>query len=74
MWTLYEAEYGEITNIYKPKKKIPVKDYLHDQGRFRHFTEAMVDELQRYADRKWIKMYGSLPDNTSPSKPNQKTT
>jgi pyruvate/2-oxoacid:ferredoxin oxidoreductase beta subunit len=65
MWTLYEAEYGEITNVYTPKKKIPVKDYVRGQGRFRHFTEAMVDELQRYADRKWKHMYGTLPSEAT---------
>ncbi len=62
MWTLYEAEHGEITDIHEPKKKIPVKDYIGDQGRFRHFTEDMLDELQRWADQKWKRMYGSLPN------------
>jgi len=62
MWTLYEAEHGEITDIYKPKKKIPVKDYIGEQGRFRHFSEDMLDTLQQWADRKWKRTYGSLPD------------
>ncbi len=62
MWTLYEAEHGEITDIYEPKKKIPVKDYIGEQGRFRHFSEEMLDTLQQWTDRKWKRMYGSLPD------------
>ena len=61
MWTLYEAEYGIITNIYKPPKKIPVRDYIREQGRFRHFTEEMIDELQKWVDRKWERLYGELP-------------
>lgn len=62
MWTLYEAEYGEITDIYKPPRKIPVADYIRGQGRFRHFTDEMVEELQRWVDRKWKQMYGELPE------------
>ncbi|RLF52336.1 MAG: hypothetical protein DRN11_01315 [Thermoplasmata archaeon] len=61
MWTLYEAEYGEITNIYKPKKKIPVAEYIKGQGRFRHFTDEMIQELQRWVDRKWKRLYGEEP-------------
>ncbi|MCD6480844.1 MAG: pyruvate synthase subunit beta [Thermoplasmata archaeon] len=61
MWTLYEAEYGEITNIYKPKKKIPVEEYIRGQGRFRHFTPEMVEELQRWVDEKWERLYGEKP-------------
>ncbi|RLF40896.1 MAG: hypothetical protein DRN21_01295, partial [Thermoplasmata archaeon] len=61
IWTLFEAEYGEITNIYKPKKKIPVKEYLMGQGRFRHFTPEMVEELQRWVDHKWKRIYGEEP-------------
>ncbi|MEA2053954.1 MAG: pyruvate synthase subunit PorB [Candidatus Thermoplasmatota archaeon] len=62
MWTLYEAEYGDITNIYKPPKKIPVADYIKGQGRFRHLTDEMLKELQRWVDRKWEHMYGELPE------------
>ena len=61
MWTLYEAEYGEITNIYKPKKKIPVAEYIKGQGRFRHMTPEMIEELQRWVDRKWERLYGEKP-------------
>ena len=62
MWTLYEAEYGEITNIYKPKEKIPVAEYIKGQGRFRHFTPEMIEELQRWVDKKWQRLYGEKPE------------
>ncbi|KAA0002900.1 MAG: pyruvate synthase subunit beta [Thermoplasmata archaeon] len=65
MWTLYEAEYGEITNIYKPSKKIPVEEYIKDQGRFRHFTEEMINELQQWVDHKWKRLYGELAEEKS---------
>jgi len=61
MWTLYEAEYGEITNIYKPRKRIPVEEYIKGQGRFRHFTPQMIAELQKWVDRKWERLYGEKP-------------
>jgi pyruvate/2-oxoacid:ferredoxin oxidoreductase beta subunit len=52
LWTLYEAEDGNI-KINKKPKMTPVKDYVKLQGRFRHMTDKQIDELQEWANRKW---------------------
>ena len=57
IWPLYEVENGEWRLNYKPKKKLPVVEYLKPQGRFKHlFTEEnkkLIDDIQKDIDRKW---------------------
>jgi len=56
-WPLYEVEDGEWRLSYKPKKKLPVEEWLRRQGRFRHMfrpeNRHMIDELQAEVDRRW---------------------
>lgn len=61
VFPLYEIErdgFGhKFTLTYKPKNKIPVRDYLAAQGRFKHlFTpqyEHIIDEIQKDVDEQW---------------------
>ena len=56
-WPLYEIENGKYTVNYIPKNKIPVKDFLKAQGRFKHLFKAgnefMIDQIQEEVDRRW---------------------
>ncbi len=56
-WPLYEVEDGEWTLSYKPKEKLPVKNWLERQGRFRHIfrpeNRHLIDEFQAEVDRRW---------------------
>ena len=56
-WPLYEIEDGKVTINYKPKKKLPVEDYLKPQGRFRHLfkkgNEHMIADIQAEIDKRW---------------------
>lgn len=60
VWPLYEVIEGKFVLNYKPRKKIPVVDYLKPQGRFRHlFTkenEGLLEELQQEVDRRWNRL------------------
>jgi pyruvate ferredoxin oxidoreductase beta subunit len=61
---LFEMEEGKITSIRRIKKKIPVKEYLRAQRRFRHLVNGAEDVeevkmLQAFADAN-IKKYGLL--------------
>ena len=60
VWPLYEIEEGVWKLTYEPKKKLPVRDFLEMQGRFRHMfekgSEWMIDEAQKYVDREWEKL------------------
>jgi len=53
-----EGGYGhKLTITYKPKNKIPVREYLAAQGRFKHlFTpkyEYVIDIIQKDIDDQW---------------------
>lgn len=42
---------------YKPKNKLPITEFIKDQGRFTHLfkpgNEHLIEELQREVDKKW---------------------
>lgn len=50
LWELYEVEDGTRTRTVEPTF-IPVADYLMPQGRFRHLTPIMLNEVQTAVDR-----------------------
>lgn len=59
-WPLFEVEDGEWRLTYKPKKKLPVEEWLKRQGRFRHLfrpeNRHVIDELQAEVDRRWERL------------------
>ncbi len=60
LWPLYEVENGKYKINYKPRKKLPVEDFLKPQGRFKHlFTDNnrhLIDELQQEVDSRWERL------------------
>ena len=56
-WPLFEVEKGVLKVNYKPKTKLPVRDWTKIQGRFRHLGKPefayVLDELQRQVDAYW---------------------
>lgn len=56
-WPLYEVENGKYIVNYIPKTKIPVKDFLKAQGRFKHLFKAgnehLIEEIQAEVDKRW---------------------
>ncbi|WP_010246602.1 thiamine pyrophosphate-dependent enzyme [Acetivibrio cellulolyticus] len=56
-WPLYEVIDGKYIISYKPKTKLPVKDFLKAQGRFKHLfragNEHMLEEIQAEVDKRW---------------------
>lgn len=57
IWPMFEVEDGVWKLNYKPKKKLPVSDYLEPQGRFKHLfkkgNEHLIEEIQKDVDKKW---------------------
>ncbi|WP_456322164.1 thiamine pyrophosphate-dependent enzyme [Hydrogenimonas sp.] len=58
VFPLYEIENGTKLRItYRPKNKVPVRDYLGAQGRFKHLFkpqyEYLIDEWQKRVDDYW---------------------
>ncbi len=57
-WPLYEVEQGHYRITYKPRKKLPIEEWLKPQGRFRHLFKSekgkeLIAELQTAVDRHW---------------------
>lgn len=56
-WPLYEVENGKHTVTYKPKSKVPVKEFFKSQGRFKHLfkagNEGLLEEIQLEVDKRW---------------------
>ncbi|MGI6486542.1 MAG: pyruvate ferredoxin oxidoreductase [Thermoanaerobacterales bacterium] len=57
-WPLYEVENGEWKLNYKPKKYVPIEEFLKPQGRFRHLFEPgnghIIEQMQQIVDKKWL--------------------
>jgi pyruvate ferredoxin oxidoreductase beta subunit len=56
-WPLFEVENDKWKVNYKPKEKLPLTEWLKDQGRFKHLfkeeNKHIIDELQAETDKKW---------------------
>lgn len=59
-WPLYEVIDGKYKINYKPKNKLPVKEFLKVQGRFKHLfrpgNEHMIEEVQIEVDKRWTEL------------------
>jgi len=53
IFPLYEIEEGNLKLTMRPRERISVKKYLSAQGRFRHLTDADIDEIQKLTDKVW---------------------
>lgn len=50
---LWEAENGQVRMTVQVRNPRPIHEFTKLQGRFGHFDEIMVDELQRELDRRY---------------------
>ena len=53
LWVLEEWEAKKKRITYAPAKRIPVKQYLAKQSRFKHLTEDQVGYIQTQVDDLW---------------------
>ena len=56
-WPMFEVEHGKWRLTYEPKKKLPIEDFLREQGRFKHLfkpgNEDLIAQFQDEVDRRW---------------------
>ncbi|MFQ6075800.1 MAG: thiamine pyrophosphate-dependent enzyme [Candidatus Bathyarchaeia archaeon] len=55
-WNLYEIHRGRLRMTYKPRERLPVKEYLALQRRFRHLTDEQVRRIQESADEEYARL------------------
>ncbi|HMC15092.1 MAG TPA: thiamine pyrophosphate-dependent enzyme [Albitalea sp.] len=68
LFPVFEAVFGEVSQVSKIRRSVPVEDYLRPQGRFAHLFGATPDtatigQLQSIADRN-IRRYGLMESET----------
>ncbi|MFH1003547.1 MAG: thiamine pyrophosphate-dependent enzyme [Chloroflexota bacterium] len=56
VFPLYEIENGITYTVQKPRKHIPVSDYLKIQGRFRHLSDKEIEYIQKCTDEDWERL------------------
>ncbi len=66
LFPVFEARDGEVTEVSKIRRRVPVEEYLVLQRRYAHLfkpkrNEAVLTRLQEMADRN-IRRYGLLPE------------
>jgi len=56
-WPLFEVVEGKWLLNYEPKNKLPIEEFLKDQGRFKHLfkkgNEHLIELFQLEVDRRW---------------------
>lgn len=59
-WPLYEVVNGEWKLSYKPKNKLPITEFLKEQGRFKHLfkkgNEHLLEQFQAEVDLRWERL------------------
>ncbi len=59
-WPLYEVTDGRYRLTYKPREKLPVREFFKEQTKFRHLfrpgNEYLLEEIQQEVDRRWEKL------------------
>jgi len=67
LFPLFETEHGEVTNVSKIRRRVPVTEYLKLQRRFAHLFKKgaedteRIERIQRMADAN-IKRFGLLDE------------
>jgi pyruvate ferredoxin oxidoreductase beta subunit len=63
LYPLFEAEYGEITDVTKIRRRVDVADYLQLQRRFAHVfkTPDQLERIRAIAEMN-IRKFGLLDD------------
>jgi pyruvate ferredoxin oxidoreductase beta subunit len=69
LFPVFEAEHGEVKNVSKIKRRLPVEDYLRPQNRFAHLfkdsgRQDVIAHIQSIADRN-ITRYGLLDEEAA---------
>ncbi|WP_405577295.1 hypothetical protein [Streptomyces sp. NBC_01092] len=64
LFPVFEAEYGEVTDVTPIRRRVPVEEYLRPQKRYAHHFEPeprtdVIARIQRTADRN-IARFGLL--------------
>lgn len=71
-WPVYEVVNGEWKLTYKPKKRVPVEEFLKPQGRYRHLFKGedgakMLQQAQADIESDWAKLLQRCGETWTPA-------
>ena len=72
VFPLYEVVNGEYRMSVVPEKLRPVRDYLKIQGRFRHLSDDLIDEIQKRTEQDYKKLLEKAKHGTRRTKRSRK--
>jgi pyruvate ferredoxin oxidoreductase beta subunit len=52
-WALYEVVDGDYRLTYRPRKRVPVEEWIGLQKRFAHLGPEQIEEIQQRIDTDW---------------------
>jgi len=55
---LVECDHGEWRITFRPKRRLPVSEFLETQGRFSHLSPEQIDSIQSHVDERWNLLAG----------------
>jgi len=53
IFPLLEVEDGVRWIVQQPKQRVPVSEYIKEQGRFAHLSEADIEAIERDVNKEW---------------------
>jgi pyruvate ferredoxin oxidoreductase beta subunit len=68
VFPLYEVENGEYKMSVVPEKLRPVQDYTKIQGRFRHLSDDIIEQIQKRVTSDYKKLLGKAKNGSKRAK------
>jgi pyruvate ferredoxin oxidoreductase beta subunit len=68
IFPLYEVVDGEYSMTFIPSKLRPVTDYLKQQGRFRHLSDDIIEQIQKRVTADYKKLLGKAKNGSKRAK------
>ena len=62
---LWECDGGEWRITFRPKRLVPVADYLATQGVFGHLSPEQVETIQAHVDARWEQLEAQASDEAA---------
>jgi 2-oxoisovalerate ferredoxin oxidoreductase beta subunit len=50
---LFSVDHGDWSITFRPKRGLPVREFLATQGRFAHLSEEEIEIVQAHVDERW---------------------
>ena len=55
---LLACDHGDWKITFRPKRDVPVREFLATQGRFSHLSDEQIDVIQAHVDERWELLAG----------------